>query len=72
MPYWNNMFAQNMPFHVNQPVHNNPALMNGFKGSTQLTKDEFQMPRSNEDKPKKPKKKVNKKGPKETWVPKST
>ena len=72
MPYWNNMFAQNMPFHVNQLVHDNSVMMTGFKGSTQMTKDESQIPMSNEDKPKKPKKKANKAGPKEIWVPKST
>ena len=72
IPYWNNMFAQNMHFHVNQVVHDNSAMMNGFKGSTQLTKDELQVPKSNEDKPKKPKKKANKIDAQETWVPKST
>ena len=72
MPYWNNMFANNMPFPVNQNVHDNSILMTGFKGPTQMTKDESEIPKSNEIKPKKPKKKANKAGPKETWVPKST
>ena len=72
MPYWNNIFAHSMPFPVNQNVHVNSASMNGFKGPTQVTKDEFEIPKSNEVKPKKPKKKANKAGPKETWVPKST
>ena len=34
MPYWNNMFANNMPFLVNQKVHDNSVLMTGFKGPT--------------------------------------
>ena len=72
MPYLNNMFTHSMPFHVNQPVHDNSAMMNGFKGPTQMTRDESEIPKSNEVKPKKPKKKANKVGPKETWVPKST
>ena len=46
--------------------------MNGFKGASQMTKDESDIPKSNEIKPKKQKKKANKAGPKETWVPKST
>ena len=62
------MFAQSMHFHVNQFVHDNSAMMNGFKGPTQMTKDESDIPKSNEVKPKK----SNKAGPKETWVPKST
>ena len=72
IPYWNNMFANSMPFPVNQNVHDNSASIYGFKGPTQMTKDEYEIPKSNEVKPKKPKKKANKVGPKETWVPKST
>ena len=72
MPYWNNMFINSMPFPVNQNMHDNSAVMNGFKGPTQMTKDESDIPKSNEIKPKKQKKKANKAGPKETWVPKST
>ncbi|KAL8121230.1 hypothetical protein AgCh_018101 [Apium graveolens] len=70
MPYWNNMFTNSMPFPVNQNVHDNSVVMNGFKGSTQMTTDESDIPKSNEIKPKKQKKKANKAGPKETWVPK--
>ena len=68
MPYWDSIFASNMPFPVNQNVHDNSVLMNGFKGPTQMTKDESDIPKSNEIKPKKEKKKANKTGPKETWV----
>ncbi|KAL8089410.1 hypothetical protein AgCh_039021 [Apium graveolens] len=53
-------------------VHDNSAMMNDFKDFTQLAKDELRMPKSNKDKPKKPKKKAYKIGPKETWLPKST
>ena len=62
------MFANSMPFHVNQNVHDNFVSMTGFKGPTQMTKDESEIIKSNEVKPKK----SNKAGPKETWVPKST
>ena len=72
MPYWNNMFANSMLFPVNQNVHDNSVLMNGFKGPNQIIKDESDIPKSNEIKPKKQKKKANKAGPKETWVPKLT
>ena len=72
MPYWNNMFTNSMPFPVNHNMHDNSVAMNGFKGPTQMTKDESDIPKSNEIKPKKQKKKANKAGPKETWVPKST
>ena len=72
MPYRNNLFVNNIPFSVNQTVHDNSVLMTGFKGPTQMTKDESDIPKSNEIKPKKQKKKANKAGPKETWVPKST
>ncbi|MDV3191316.1 MAG: hypothetical protein Q8832_02680 [Candidatus Phytoplasma australasiaticum] len=34
MPYWNNMFANSMPFPINQNVHDNSVLMTGFKGPT--------------------------------------
>ncbi|KAL8099779.1 hypothetical protein AgCh_032149 [Apium graveolens] len=57
---------------VNQNMHDNSTVMNGFKGPTQMTKGESDIPKSNEIKPKKQKKKANKAGPKETWVPKST
>ncbi|KAL8157615.1 hypothetical protein AgCh_002361 [Apium graveolens] len=60
MPYWNNMFTNSMPFLVNQNVHDNSVAMNGFKGPTQMTKDESNIPKSNEIKPKKQKKKANK------------
>ena len=53
-------------------MHDNFVLMIGFKGPTQMTKDESDIPKLNEIKPKKQKKKANKTGPKETWVPKST
>ena len=72
MPYWNNMFTNSMPFPVDSNIHDNFVTMNGFKGPTQMTKDESDIPNSNEIKPKKQKKKANKEGPKETWVPKST
>ncbi|KAL8133556.1 hypothetical protein AgCh_008864 [Apium graveolens] len=39
---------------------------------TQMTKDESEIPKSNEIRPKKQKRKANKAGPKETWAPKST
>ncbi|KAL8114230.1 hypothetical protein AgCh_021184 [Apium graveolens] len=68
MLYWNNMLTNNMPFPVNQSVHDNSILMTGFKDPTQMTKDESDIPKSNEIKPKKPKKKANKAGPKETWA----
>ncbi|KAL8102655.1 hypothetical protein AgCh_027252 [Apium graveolens] len=38
---------------------------------TQMTKEESEIPKSNELRPKKQKKKANKAGPNETWVPKS-
>ncbi|KAL8119602.1 hypothetical protein AgCh_016923 [Apium graveolens] len=47
IPYWNNMFANSMPFHVNQNVHDNSVSMTGFKGPTQMTKDESEIPKSN-------------------------
>ncbi|KAL8126889.1 hypothetical protein AgCh_013981 [Apium graveolens] len=72
MPYWNNIFTHSMPFPVSHNIHDNSVAMNGFKGTTQMTKDESEIPKSNEIKPKKQKKKANKSGPKETWVPKST
>ena len=53
-------------------MHDNYVSMTGFKGPTQMTKDESDISKSNEVKPKKTKKKANKPGPKETWVPKST
>ncbi|KAL8155757.1 hypothetical protein AgCh_000968 [Apium graveolens] len=67
MSYWNNMFAHNMPFHVNQPVHDNSAIMNGFHSPTLMTKVESQSPKTSEKKPRKSKKKANKDGAKETW-----
>ncbi|KAL8112634.1 hypothetical protein AgCh_020080 [Apium graveolens] len=36
-----------MPFHVNQAVHENFAMMNGFKGPIQMTKDESEIPKLN-------------------------
>ncbi|KAL8099891.1 hypothetical protein AgCh_032226 [Apium graveolens] len=72
MPYLNNMFTNSMPFPDNRNVHDNSIIMNGFKGSTQMTKDESDIPKSNEIKPKKQKKKAIKAGPKDTWLPKST
>ena len=72
MLYWNNMFTHSMPFPVSHNMHDNSVAMNGFKGPTQMTKNESEIPKSNEIRPKKQKKKANKAGPKETWVPKST
>ena len=72
MPYWNNMFTPSMPFPVSHNMHDNSVAFSGFKGTTQLTKEESEIPKSNEIRPKKHKKKANKAGPKETWVPKST
>ncbi|KAL8089122.1 hypothetical protein AgCh_038775 [Apium graveolens] len=72
MPYWNNMFTPSMPFSVNHNMHDNSVTMNDFKGPIQMTKDESKIPESNEIRPKKQKKKANKAGPKETWVPKLT
>ena len=66
------MYAPSMPFPVSHNMHDNSVAFSGFKGTTQLTKEEFEIPKSNEIKPKKQKKKANKAGPKETWVPKST
>ncbi|KAL8098471.1 hypothetical protein AgCh_031291 [Apium graveolens] len=68
MPYWNNMFAPSMPFPVSHNMHNNYVASSGFKGPTQMTKEESEIPKSNELRPKKQKKKANKAGPKETWV----
>ncbi|KAL8124713.1 hypothetical protein AgCh_012388 [Apium graveolens] len=67
MPYWNNMFTNSMSFPVNQNMHDNSVIMNGFKGSTQMTKDESDIPKSNEIKPKKQKKKANKGNRKNLW-----
>ena len=64
MPYWNNMFTHSMPFPVSHNMHDNSVAMNGFKGPSQMTKDESNIPKSNEIKPKKQKKKANKAGPK--------
>ncbi|KAL8105024.1 hypothetical protein AgCh_028986 [Apium graveolens] len=72
MSYWNNMFAPSMPFPVSHNMHNNFVASSGFKGPTQMTKEESEIPKSNELRPKKQKKKANKAEPKETWVPKST
>ena len=44
MPYWNNIFTNSMPFPVDYNMHDNSVAMNGFKGSTYMTKDESDIP----------------------------
>ncbi|KAL8115029.1 hypothetical protein AgCh_021744 [Apium graveolens] len=67
----NVMSTQNMNAQfANMPFAPNPYY-DAFS-PTQMTKDESDIPKSNEIKPKKQKKKANKAGPKETCVPKLT
>ncbi|KAL8103990.1 hypothetical protein AgCh_028276 [Apium graveolens] len=47
MPYWNNMFTPNMPFHVSHNMHDNSVALNGFKGPTPMTKEESEIPKRN-------------------------
>ena len=53
MPYWNNMFTPSKLFPVSHNMHDSSVAINGFKCPTQMTKDESEIPKSNEIRPKK-------------------
>ena len=72
MPIWNNMFAQSMPYHVSNNVQNKSVTNPTFHHSTPKIKTDLQSSTSSGGETVKSRKKANKAGPKETWVPKST
>ena len=72
MPIWNNMFAQSMPYHASSNVPVESMINPMFQHSTPKIKVDSQSPKSSGGESVKSKKKANKAGPKETWVPKST
>ena len=72
MPMWNNMFAQSMPYHAQTNVPNNSVTNSTFQHSAPMIKVDLQSPKSSGEGSVKSRKKANKTGPKETWVPKST
>lgn len=72
MPYWNNMCASPMSYNVNANVPIVSTNESVTSCQTPMAKVESQSPQSSGGKTKKSKKKVDKTGPKETWVPKLT
>ena len=72
MPYWNNMCASPMSYNVNANVPIVSTNESVTSCQTPMAKVDSQSPQSSGGKTKKSKKKVDKTGPKETWVPKLT
>ena len=72
MPIWNNMFAQSMSYNAQPNVQNDSVTNPIFQHSTPMVKADKQSPKSSGEGSVKSRKKANKAGPKETWVPKST
>ena len=70
MPYWNNMFAQSMPYQSN--VLNDSVTNPTLQPTISEIKDDSKLPKSKDVGGMKSRKKTNKAGPKEAWVPKST
>ncbi|KAL8097255.1 hypothetical protein AgCh_030400 [Apium graveolens] len=70
MPMWNNMFAQSMPYPSN--VLNDSMTNPTLQPTTSEIKVDSKLPKSKDAGGMKSRKKTNKAGPKETWVPKST
>ena len=66
------MLAQSMPYHVSNNVQNESVTNPIFHYSSPKTKVDLQSPTSSGGESMKSRKKANKAGPKETWVPKST
>ncbi|KAL8098464.1 hypothetical protein AgCh_031284 [Apium graveolens] len=72
MPIWNNMFAQPMPYQIQSNVLNDSVTNPTLQPTTSKTKVDPKLPKSKDAGGMKSRKKTNKAGPKETWVPKST
>jgi len=72
MPMWNNMFAQPMPYQIQSNVLNDSVTNPTLQPTTSETKVDPKLPKSKDAGGMKSRKKTNKAGPKETWVPKST
>jgi len=72
MPMWNNMFAQSMPYQIQSNVLNDSVTNPTLQPTTSETKVDPKLPKSKDAGGMKSRKKTNKAGPKETWVPKST
>ncbi|KAL8090553.1 hypothetical protein AgCh_039850 [Apium graveolens] len=71
MPMWNNMFAQSMSYQI--PNVLNDSLTNPTpQPTTSKINVDSKLPKSKDAGGMKSRRKANKNGPKETWVPKST
>ena len=66
------MFAQSMPYHAPNNVPVESVINPMFQLSTPNLKVDSQSPKTSGGESVKSRKKANKAGPKETWVPKST
>ena len=66
------MFAQSMPYHAPNNVPKESVIYPMFQLSTPNLKVDSQSPKTSGGESVKSRKKANKAGPKETWVPKST
>ncbi|KAL8134396.1 hypothetical protein AgCh_009430 [Apium graveolens] len=72
MPMWNNMLAQHMPYQIQSNVLNDSVTNPTLQPTTSETKVDPKLPKSKDAGGMKSRKKTNKGGPKETWVPKLT
>ena len=72
MPMWNNLFAKSMPYPFQSNVLSDSVTNPMLQSSTSETKVDLKLPKSKGAEKVKSRKKTNKAGPKETWVPKPT
>ena len=66
------MFAQSMPYPFQSNVLSDSVTNPMLQSSTSEIKDDLKLPKSKGAENVKSRKKTNKAGPKETWVPKPT